>query len=175
MNATFEKQNATFDRNDTTFDRQNATFDRQNATFERQNATFDRQNATFDRQNATFDRQNATYDRQNATYDRQNATYDRQNATFGVNRTFEVDSPPALSSTFTRRKLSEGGASNHRCSRESSQDHLDDDRLSTTSDSSVSHRLNDVGDVQHLAKLQEESKTSFFTPRKKKLSLMFQA
>eukprot|EP00096_Caligus_rogercresseyi_P006207 TRINITY_DN2248_c0_g3_i3.p1 TRINITY_DN2248_c0_g3~~TRINITY_DN2248_c0_g3_i3.p1 ORF type:complete len:343 (-),score=97.45 TRINITY_DN2248_c0_g3_i3:298-1326(-) len=32
-----------------------------------------------------------------------------------------------------------------------------DDALSTTSDSSVSHRLNDVGDVQHIAKLQEES------------------
>ena len=33
----------------------------------------------------------------------------------------------------------------------------DIDRLSSTSDSSVSHRLNDLGDVQHLARMQEES------------------
>ncbi|CAB4064865.1 SLAIN1_2 [Lepeophtheirus salmonis] len=43
-------------------------------------------------------------------------------------------------------------------SREESSSHGElDDALSTTSDSSVSHRLNDVGDVQHIAKLQEES------------------
>ena len=47
----------------------------------------------------------------------------------------------------------------HRLSRDSSHDLLDDaDRLSTTSESSVSHRLNDVGDVQHIARMQEESK-----------------
>jgi len=34
---------------------------------------------------------------------------------------------------------------------------MDDDRFSSTSDSSVSHRLNDVGDVQQLARMQEES------------------
>jgi len=39
--------------------------------------------------------------------------------------------------------------------RNHSQDN--DDRLSSTSDSSVSHRLNDLGDVQHLARMQEES------------------
>ena len=49
-----------------------------------------------------------------------------------------------------------------RLSRESSQDILveDLDRLSTTSamsESSVSHRLNDVQDVQDIARMQEES------------------
>ena len=43
--------------------------------------------------------------------------------------------------------------------RNHSQDN--DDRLSSTSDSSVSHRLNDLGDVQHLARMQEESKFLF--------------
>ena len=50
----------------------------------------------------------------------------------------------------------------NRLSRESSQDILveDLDRLSTTSamsESSVSHRLNDVQDVQDIARMQEES------------------
>ena len=50
----------------------------------------------------------------------------------------------------------------NRLSRESSQDLLveDMDRLSTTSamsESSVSHRLNDVQDVQDIARMQEES------------------
>lgn len=42
-------------------------------------------------------------------------------------------------------------------SRSSSQDNDLEDRLSSTSDSSMSHRLNDLGDVQHLARMQEES------------------
>jgi len=42
-------------------------------------------------------------------------------------------------------------------SRSSSQDIDLEDRLSSTSDSSMSHRLNDLGDVQHLARMQEES------------------
>merc|ERR1712008_400279 len=64
------------------------------------------------------------------------------------------DSTPVLddswkNSTFTR-KMS-------RISRDSSEA-LDDDRVSlASSDASSSHRLNDVGDVQNLARLQEES------------------
>ena len=55
----------------------------------------------------------------------------------------------------------------NRLSRESSQDILveDLDRLSTTSamsESSVSHRLNDVQDVQDIARMQEESKLALF-------------
>ena len=88
----------------------------------------------------------------------------------GVNSTFEVRVPGDGSS----RKLSEDRLSStssnsnvdhfstHRLSRDSSHDLLDEDRLSTTSESSASHRLNDVGDVQHIARMQEESE-SFFT------------
>ena len=48
-----------------------------------------------------------------------------------------------------------------RISRDSSEA-LDDDRVSlASSDASSSHRLNDVGDVQNLARLQEESKSRF--------------
>jgi len=70
----------------------------------------------------------------------------------------------------TQRKMSEDRLSSassscdvsNRLSRESSQDILveDLDRLSTTSamsESSVSHRLNDVQDVQDIARMQEES------------------
>ena len=57
----------------------------------------------------------------------------------------------------------------NRLSRESSQDLLVEDldtidRLSTPSamsESSVSHRLNDVQDVQDIARMQEESKSSY--------------
>ena len=112
-----------------------------------------------------------------------NATFDKQhlNATFGVeaanNRTFEVNEEDSGAGsarsgggvavgTFTRRKMSDGvvpttAGSRRFSSRESSQDgHLmDEDRFSSTSDSSASHRLNDVGDVQQLARMQEESKS----------------
>ena len=100
------------------------------------------------------------------------------NSTFEVNRnnelnaTFDLDpSPPpndhhltrgGLNATFSRKTSSvdlDGASSTtttttttNRLSRFSSED-----RLSTTSDSSVSHQLNDVGDVQTIARLQEES------------------
>merc|ERR550539_543518 len=59
-------------------------------------------------------------------------------------------------------RLSSSSSASNRLSRESSQDLLveDLDRLSTTSamsESSVSHRLNDVQDVQDLARQQEET------------------
>ena len=63
----------------------------------------------------------------------------------------------------------------NRLSRESSQDILveDLDRLSTTSamsESSVSHRLNDVQDVQDIARMQEESKFITTIPTRADLS-----
>ena len=65
------------------------------------------------------------------------------------------------SNLFIKNSSPSCDASN-RLSRESSQDILveDLDRLSTTSamsESSVSHRLNDVQDVQDIARMQEES------------------
>merc|ERR1712110_353966 len=68
-----------------------------------------------------------------------------QNATFDVspnNATFDI-------STYDVKGV--------KGSRSSSQDNDLEDRLSSTSDSSMSHRLNDLGDVQHLARMQEES------------------
>ena len=64
--------------------------------------------------------------------------------------------------TFVISCFSCDGLVSNRLSRESSQDILveDIDRLSTTSamsESSVSHRLNDVQDVQDIARMQEES------------------
>ena len=73
-----------------------------------------------------------------------NATFDLGSA---ANATFEVinrDSP--------------AGKVIVKDSRSSSQDIDLEDRLSSTSESSMSHRLNDLGDVQHLARMQEESK-----------------
>ena len=63
---------------------------------------------------------------------------------------------------FCIKNSSSSCDASNRLSRESSQDILveDLDRLSTTSamsESSVSHRLNDVQDVQDIARMQEES------------------
>ena len=80
---------------------------------------------------------NGTFTKPTMTSGSQNLTFGQNNATFDIshNATFEV-------------------IRNH------SQDN--DDRLSSTSDSSVSHRLNDLGDVQHLARMQEESELNFY-------------
>ena len=90
-----------------------------------------------------------------------NLTFDKETTDLLANLSIDTskvnhvaDSVPVddswKNSTFTR-KMS-------RISRDSSEA-LDDDRLSlASSDNSSSHRLNDVGDVQNLARLQEESK-----------------
>jgi len=122
--------------------------------------------------NSTFDKVgskeglNSTFTR-GASMQAFNSTFNRTNPESAVmNTTFEKETPgehrkmseDRLSSTSSS---CDGGASN-RLSRESSQDILveDIDRLSTTSamsESSVSHRLNDVQDVQDIARMQEES------------------
>jgi len=122
--------------------------------------------------NSTFDKvgpkegSNSTFTR-GASMQAFNSTFNRTNPEPGLlNTTFEKETPgehrkmseDRLSSTSSS---CDGGASN-RLSRESSQDILveDIDRLSTTSamsESSVSHRLNDVQDVQDIARMQEES------------------
>jgi len=86
------------------------------------------------------------------------------NSTFskpGMNTTFEKVSV-GEQRKMSEDRLSSSSSASNRLSRESSQDLLveDMDRLSTTSamsESSASHRLNDVQDVQDLARLQEEN------------------
>ena len=91
------------------------------------------------------------------------------NATFakdspGLNATFEMPSDISNvgNGTFTKPTSSGQNATfdiSHNATFEVIRNHSqdNDDRLSSTSDSSVSHRLNDLGDVQHLARMQEES------------------
>jgi len=122
--------------------------------------------------NSTFDKiglkesLNSTFTR-GASMQAFNSTFNRTNPESAViNTTFEKETPGE------QRKMSEDrlssassscdGLVSNRLSRESSQDILveDIDRLSTTSamsESSVSHRLNDVQDVQDIARMQEES------------------
>ena len=80
-----------------------------------------------------------------------NLTFDKETADLLAD--LSLDKNPEeqwKNSTFTRKTS--------RFSRDSSE-MLDDDRISlASSDNSTSHRLNDVGDVQNLARLQEESK-----------------
>ena len=90
------------------------------------------------------------------------------------NTTFEVirDTGTTGNQTFSAGNGSNGTGSGNgsnqeriktatsKDSRSSSQDIDLEDRLSSTSDSSMSHRLNDLGDVQHLARMQEESKSA---------------
>eukprot|EP00092_Neocalanus_flemingeri_P028583 GFUD01031039.1.p1 GENE.GFUD01031039.1~~GFUD01031039.1.p1 ORF type:complete len:647 (-),score=115.24 GFUD01031039.1:694-2634(-) len=125
-------------------------------------------NSTFDKVGAK-DGLNSTFTR-GASMQAFNSTFNRTNPESTVlNTTFEKEIPgehrkmseDRLSSTSSS---CDGGASN-RLSRESSQDILveDIDRLSTTSamsESSVSHRLNDVQDVQDIARMQEENTIS---------------
>ncbi|XP_071744657.1 uncharacterized protein [Lepeophtheirus salmonis] len=100
----------------------------------------------------------------NLTYDATNSdSLPVLNENNNLNTTFQLKRNDSINSN---RKMSEDRLSsssipadgNMCLSREESSSHGElDDALSTTSDSSVSHRLNDVGDVQHIAKLQEES------------------
>lgn len=109
----------------------------------------------------------------NATFDKLPSADDRLNQTYEL-PSGEVSGTPGRNSTFTRRKPSLGSNRNNpglilpantsdpalldrRLSRGSSHDPMDEDVLSTTSDSSLSHQLNDVGDVQNIARIQEES------------------
>jgi hypothetical protein len=122
--------------------------------------------------NSTFDRVglkeglNSTFTR-GASMQAFNSTFNRTNPESSMmNTTFEKD-PPGEQRKMSEDRLSSASSScdglvSNRLSRESSQDILveDIDRLSTTSamsESSVSHRLNDVQDVQDIARMQEES------------------
>ena len=75
-----------------------------------------------------------------------NLTFDKDTADLLANLSLDKDDD-WKNQTFTRKRLS----------RDSSEG-FDDDHGSVNSDNSTSHRLNDVGDVQTLARLQEESK-----------------
>ena len=96
------------------------------------------------------------FDPRTFTRPSRNLTFDKDPTDMLVNLSLEtkavnhdIADDSWKNSTFTR-KMS-------RLSRDSSEA-LDDDRLSlASSDNSSSHRLNDVGDVQNLARLQEES------------------
>ena len=162
------KMNATFDgrRSSTTIPTLNATFDKGqlNETFEKGqiNQTFEKlQNATFEKpQNATFEKPHldGTYGLTDTSRSSPSPALD-ETVTIG-NRTTPYNA------TFTRRKPSHEERppldSTRRISKDYSKDSHEEERLSNTSDGSMSHRLNDVGDVQLLAKMQEESKKSLF-------------
>ena len=75
-----------------------------------------------------------------------NLTFDKDTADLLANISLDKEED-WKNQTFTRKRLS----------RDSSEG-FDDDRGSVNSDNSTGHRLNDVGDVQTLARLQEESK-----------------
>jgi len=172
LNNTYGKEeggNLTF----TSLDKANTTFNKTSDNLtEHQNAL----NSTFDRNmSPNKDALNSTFTR-NGTPSSQvnNSTFNRSSTepasgTCGtLNATFEKE--VTVNGSANHRKMSEDRMSSassscdvsNRLSRESSQDILveDLDRLSTTSamsESSVSHRLNDVQDVQDMARLQEES------------------
>jgi len=174
-NATFNSNlNATFEKigSNTTTNVNNATTNVNNVTTNVNNATFDRDNVDGD-SHAAPPRLNSTFNHRSP-----NKTLDSGSKP-ALNTTFDSDSkpPPAEAGHRAedryRRKMSEdrlsSASSSNRLSRESSNDGLledmevlsaDIDRLSTTSnmsESSASHRLNDVQDVQDLARRQEEN------------------
>jgi len=134
-----------------------------NSTFEKRGSS--RTNLTYDNCDEPSNLLNGTFDKVSTPL---NSTFNRGstlNSTFskpaGMNTTFEKQGPNDQRKMSEDRLSSSSSASN-RLSRESSQDLLveDLDRLSTTSamsESSTSHRLNDVQDVQDLARLQEEN------------------
>lgn len=79
------------------------------------------------------------------------------NATFQLSPRSRSITPSGLNCTFS---IQEGG-SNHSIRAASCDSGGDDDQFSSASDSSFSssNRLRNVGDVQNIARLQEESKT----------------
>jgi len=139
-------------------------------------------NSTFNKEvNSTFNKDvNSTFTKAGRGL---NSTYQKSppsNTDLGIggglnhhtsnNTTFEVirDTGTIGNQTFSGGNGSNGTGSGNgsnqgiktatsKDSRSSSQDIDLEDRLSSTSDSSMSHRLNDLGDVQHLARMQEES------------------
>lgn len=88
---------------------------------------------------------------------RANATFDKKDMSTHLNTTYQKEASPGGKHNATFDVQCQSGDNKANNSRRLSHDQLEDDRLSTTSDSSMSHRLNDVGDVQHLARMQEES------------------
>jgi len=145
VNSTFEKKSGT--------SRTNLTYDNCDDQSNLLNGTFDKVpspplNSTFNRGTAL----NSTFSKPAGTI---NTTFEKVNSTFE-----KVDRHDQRK--MSEDRLSSSSSTSNRLSRESSQDLLveDLDRLSTTSamsESSASHRLNDVQDVQDLARLQEEN------------------
>jgi len=135
----------------------NTTFDKVKPS-ESKNLTFNNCDDESNVLNGTFDKVSTPV---NSTFNRGSAL----NSTFskpGLNTTFEKLPLPGEQRKMSEDRLSSSSSTSNRLSRESSQDLLveDLDRLSTTSamsESSASHRLNDVQDVQDLARLQEEN------------------
>eukprot|EP00095_Tigriopus_kingsejongensis_P004985 maker-scaffold96_size378025-snap-gene-2.45 protein:Tk04985 transcript:maker-scaffold96_size378025-snap-gene-2.45-mRNA-1 annotation:"slain2 protein" len=89
-----------------------------------------------------------------------NATFTRMDNS-QANHTFEVNRNVNLDSTFQIPPPSGGRSSSSRRTSDDVSERLarfsSEDRLSIMSDGSTNHPLNDVGDVQNIARLQEES------------------
>ena len=107
-------------------------------------------NSTYQKISASISQNNTTFDI-NSTSSPLLLANNAADATFDISQNNYHDHHPNKSGIISSGNLVKG-------SRSSSQDNDLEDRLSSTSDSSMSHRLNDLGDVQHLARMQEESK-----------------